>query len=142
MHIPSCDPPLSLTCEPTTLLRLFSSITHVLLGCECHVEFIVVFRQKCQVIFNPNFGGPCTGRLDRMSRRKWRETKQQPSRAGSGHQISCCLVSLHFLCDILSGRPVHAPINSARCPPPRFGPCSACGPYWLFWPYRRRRRRP
>ena len=30
--------------------------------------------------------------------RKWRETKQQPSRARSGHH-SCCLVSLHFLCD-------------------------------------------
>ena len=32
--------------------------------------------------------------------RKWRETKQQPSRARSGHQSSCCLVPLHFLCDI------------------------------------------
>ena len=31
-----------------------------------------------------------------------RETKQQPSRDRSGNQISCCLVSLHFLCDILS----------------------------------------
>ena len=48
----------------------------------------------------------CTGRPDRMSHRKWRETKQQPSRARSGHQLRCCLVSLHFLCDILSGRPV------------------------------------
>ena len=47
-----------------------------------------------------------TGRLDRMLHRKWRETKRQPNRAGSGHQISCCLVSLRFLCDILSGRPV------------------------------------
>ena len=37
-----------------------------------------------------------------MSHRKWRETKQQPSRATSGHKICCCLVSLHFLCDILS----------------------------------------
>ena len=37
-----------------------------------------------------------------MSHRKWRETKQQPSRDSSGHQISCCLVSLHFLCDILA----------------------------------------
>ena len=44
----------------------------------------------------------CTGRPDRMSHRKWREGKQQPSRARSGHQLSCCLVSLHFLCDILS----------------------------------------
>ena len=37
----------------------------------------------------------------RMSHRKWRETKQQPSRARSGNKLSCCLVSLHFLCDIL-----------------------------------------
>ena len=39
--------------------------------------------------------------VDRMSHWKWRETKQQPSRARSGHQIRCCLVSLHFLCDIM-----------------------------------------
>ena len=43
----------------------------------------------------------------RMSHWKWRETKQQPSRARSGHQISCCLVSLHFLCDILATITVH-----------------------------------
>ena len=47
-----------------------------------------------------------TGRLDRMSHRKWWETKQQQSRARLGHQISCCLVSLHFLCEILSSHPV------------------------------------
>ena len=47
-----------------------------------------------------------TERPDKMSHRKWRETKQQPSRARSGHQIRCCLVSLHVLCNILSGRPV------------------------------------
>ena len=46
-----------------------------------------------------------TGRPVRMSHKKWRETKQQPSK--TGHQISCCLVSLHFWCDILSGHPVH-----------------------------------
>ena len=38
---------------------------------------------------------------------KWRETKLQPSRARTGHQISCCLVSLHFLCDILAPITVH-----------------------------------
>ena len=44
----------------------------------------------------------------RVSHRKWRETKHQhPSRARSGHQISCWLVSLHLLCDILTGRPVY-----------------------------------
>ena len=48
-----------------------------------------------------------TGRPIRMLHRKWRENKQDPSRARSGHQLSCCLVSLHFLCDILSGRPAH-----------------------------------
>ena len=42
-----------------------------------------------------------------MSHRKWRETKQKPGRARSGHQLSCCLVpSLHFLCDILTSHPV------------------------------------
>ena len=34
-------------------------------------------------------------------------TKQQPSISRSGHQISCCLASLHFLRDILSDHPVH-----------------------------------
>ena len=42
----------------------------------------------------------CTVIGARMSHWKWRETKLQPSRARSGHQISGCLVSLHFLCDI------------------------------------------
>ena len=44
----------------------------------------------------------CTVIVARMSHWKWSETKQEPSRARSGHQISCCLVSLHFLCDILA----------------------------------------
>ena len=45
-------------------------------------------------------------RLDRMSHRKWRATKHHPSRVTSSHQISCCLVSLRFLCDILSSHSV------------------------------------
>ena len=44
----------------------------------------------------------CTVIVARMSHWKWRKTKQQPSRAKAGHQISCCLVSLYFLCDILA----------------------------------------
>ena len=44
--------------------------------------------------------GDCTG----CRTAKWRETKQQLSRARIGNQLSCCLFSLHFLCDILSGR--------------------------------------
>ena len=42
--------------------------------------------------------------IPRMSLWKWRETKQQASRARSGRQISCCFVSLHFLCNILATR--------------------------------------
>ena len=42
-----------------------------------------------------------------MPHRKWRATKHHPSRVTSGHQISCCLVFLHFLCDILSSHSVH-----------------------------------
>ena len=41
-----------------------------------------------------------------MSHRKWRETKQQPSRAKSCRQLSCCLVCLHFLCNILTSHPL------------------------------------
>ena len=51
--------------------------------------------------------GGCTLFNIRMSHRKWRETKQQPIRARSGHQITCCLVSLHFLCDILTPNGVY-----------------------------------
>ena len=43
----------------------------------------------------------------RMSHWKWTETKLQQSRARSGHQISRCLVSLNFLCDILAPITVH-----------------------------------
>ena len=54
-------------------------------------------------------GDFCTGPHHRMSHRKWRETKQQPSRlsdrARSGNQLLSCLVSLHFLWDIPSGGP-------------------------------------
>ena len=44
--------------------------------------------------------------VDRMSHRKWREAKQQPSRTRSGNHINCCLVSLHFQRDIQSTAPV------------------------------------
>ena len=50
-----------------------------------------------------------------MSHSKLREGKQQQNRARSGHHISCCLVSLHFLCDILSSRPVD--LFHPQCPP-------------------------
>ena len=47
-----------------------------------------------------------TGCGRRMAHRKWKETKQQPGTAGPGNILGCCLVSLHFLCDVLSIRPV------------------------------------
>ena len=37
----------------------------------------------------------------RISHLKWRETKQQPSLARLCYHVSCCLVSLPFLCNIL-----------------------------------------
>ena len=43
----------------------------------------------------------------RMSHRKWRETKHQPSWWPDLVLLGCCLVSLHFLCDILTSHPVH-----------------------------------
>ena len=49
-----------------------------------------------------------TGPPVRMSHRKWRETKQQLSWLPDLALLGCCLLSLHFLCDILSGRPVVA----------------------------------
>ena len=52
--------------------------------------------------FNDEDLGNSTVIIARMSHWKWRETKLQPSRAMSGHQISCCLVYLHCLCDILA----------------------------------------
>ena len=45
------------------------------------------------------------GRPDMMSQKKWRETKQQPSRARSGHQVSCCLTSLRH--------PIRSPCSSS-----------------------------
>ena len=65
-----------------------------------HDESMQYCLQLCVLAYN-------TGPPDRMSHRKYRLTKQRPSRARAGYQISCCLLSLHFLCDILSGGPVH-----------------------------------
>ena len=48
----------------------------------------------------------CTGPHERMLHWKWIDAKPQPIRTRSGHQISCCLVYLQFLCDILPSRPV------------------------------------
>ena len=42
-----------------------------------------------------------TVNVDSITHRIWKETKLQPSRVRSSNLISCCLVCLHFLCDIL-----------------------------------------
>ena len=46
----------------------------------------------------------CTLSVRRMSYRKWRGTNQQLIWWPDLAVVGCCLVSLHFLCDILSGR--------------------------------------
>ena len=51
-------------------------------------------------------GNYSTGPDRRMSHRKWRESKQHPRRPRLGYQLGCCLVSLHFLCNILQSSPV------------------------------------
>ena len=43
----------------------------------------------------------CTVNVCRISHRIWKETNMQPSRVRSSNLISCCLLSLHFRCDIL-----------------------------------------
>ena len=48
----------------------------------------------------------CTEWMEWMSHRKQKETKQQPGTAGPGNMLGCCLVSLHFLCDIHFIHPV------------------------------------
>ena len=65
----------------------------------------------------------CTECLDRMSHRKWRATKQHPHRAIPGHQISCCLVYLHFQCNILSSHSVHT-VEWCEC---------SLRPKWIFY---------
>ena len=55
-----------------------------------------------------------TGPPDRMLHRKWRSTKQHPSRARACYQIRCCLLSFHFLCDILLGGPVQGQRNTQK----------------------------
>ena len=44
--------------------------------------------------------------IEWMAHRKQKETKQQPSTAGPGNILGCCLVSLRFLCNIHSIHPV------------------------------------
>ena len=60
---------------------------------------VLNFPSKVRFIFS-------TGRPDdRMPHRKYRETKQHMIWRPDLALLGCCLVSLHFLCDIPSGRP-------------------------------------
>ena len=51
--------------------------------------------------------------VGRITHRIWKETKLQPSRVRSSNLISCCLVCLHFLCDILPTFTVYYILNVA-----------------------------
>ena len=42
-----------------------------------------------------------------IAHRKWKEIKQQPSTAGPGNMLGCCLLSFYFLEAIHTIRPVH-----------------------------------
>ena len=44
----------------------------------------------------------CTVLVLRMTHGIWKETKQEPSTAGTGNMLGSCLVSFHFLVAILS----------------------------------------
>ena len=48
-----------------------------------------------------------TGRMGWMAYRKWKECKQQPSTAGPGNMLGCCLIYFHFLWAIHPIRPVY-----------------------------------
>ena len=69
--------------------KLFCQSSRVSFYPGCSVEWkvfeIMQFKTKWSI-------KETTGRLDRMSHRKWRETKHQPSRARSDHQLNCCLL--------------------------------------------------
>ena len=77
-------------------------------------EALCAARQlkKLQAACSRQQGQMCTGPDRRMSHRKWRVTKQDPSRARPGTQLGCCLLSLHFMCDILQSSPVYG--NKSR----------------------------
>ena len=70
---------------------------------------------------------------DRMSHWKWRETKLHPSRARSGNQISYCLVSLHFLCDILAPITVDEQVFCGRSFFVKIGNMILLRRAWMDW---------
>ena len=92
--MPSRTPSRSIARIPHGRSRLHLSSIHII-SPRLTLAFCL------QISYYADFG-TYTVIVARMSNWKWRETKQQPSRARSGHQISCCLVSLHFLRDILA----------------------------------------
>ena len=64
---------------------------------------ILLYRRKSVRTHEVLGAGRATGSL-----LKWRETAELFARPGSPHLalIGCCLISLHFPCDIQPGRPV------------------------------------
>ena len=74
---------------------------------------ICILSCLCRRRFRGEFYGvsdaaESTGPPDNMSHRKWRESKQQLIWFPALALLGCCLVSLHFLWNILSGGPVES----------------------------------
>ena len=62
------------------------------------------------------FGNPCTVNVCRISHRIWKETKMHPGRVRSSNLISCCLLFLHFRCDILQTFTVQCHLDPMTVP--------------------------
>ena len=78
--------------------------------CSRHYVYILFYK----VIF---FEIHCTVNVSRITHRIWKETNMQPSRVRSSNPISCCLLSLHFPCDILLTFTVSVNFNSNKNTP-------------------------
>ena len=63
------------------------------------------------LIFHNQFNRSSTVLVLRMTHRKWKETKQQPSMLSGPAVPGCCLVSFHILWAILSTSTVHCKLN-------------------------------
>ena len=88
------------------------------IGVHCCQKHEIELLETC--IFWTSFSflsQVCTGWLDRMSHRKWRETKQQLIWWPEVDGLGWCLGSLYFLCDIMSSHPVipHQCIHDSKC---------------------------
>ena len=82
-----------------------------------------------------NASKTCTGRMEWMAHRKWKEAKQLPGTAGPGNMLGCSLICFHFLWAIHPIRPVESRLTTER-DQGAVGRCRRCR-----WQWRRRRGR-